>query len=52
MHGKETQDGSPNGERDWTSAARRSPALPNEEVGAAAAPTHPHLRRDSQAKHD
>jgi hypothetical protein len=40
MHGTETQDGSPSSERDWISAARRSPALPNEEVGAAAAPTN------------
>lgn len=50
MHGTETQDGLPAGERDWKPAARRDLTLQRlggEEV--AAAPTIPLLRRDSQA---
>lgn len=50
MHGTETQDGLPAGERDWKPAARRDLTLQRlggEEV--AAAPTIPLLRCDSQA---
>lgn len=50
MHGTETQDGSPAGERDWKLAARRDPALRTPEgEGIAAAPTTPLLRCDSKA---